>query len=747
MRELIYLDDLSLESANSLNTLRVEDCIFDPTAELTIGATTTTQSTMDIVLNLVNSANNLSRVRLIGMDWTLSGTTELNRLLNMAGIGDDSYNTSQSVLTGSAYINGSVRVRELENYAAIWQYLDVTYNPNNIVEQYAATFVNYDGTQLCQIYVDRGSAPPDPVATGVIQTPTKASDAQYTYTFDGWDDIENVMLAPRTITAQYSPTIRTYTITWYSREGVPLRTVQSEYGTEVVYDGDIPTRTDGESSYNYNIFTGWDKSTGYITGNTDVYATWDSKTLPTVGAKTLNDMSVAEIYGIANAQNITLSDYVSARDYKDIQVGNDFNFSNVESDVLCENQWFTGSNHLDTSINLFGASSGDFTLAIDFEFFGTDTNATLVSCFEEEGNEGFRLRYNSGANIQWGDKNAAVGVSSQRGICVIRHRAGSNKLNIYAFNLNDYVYDDTLSTYELTRTRSTTTSTVLTFGAVKFPDGGYDFHATGWIHWCKIWYADLGDANARELAAWPHETWRAEYTGVSNAYRIPGTSRYAGLSFIMNNLLTNGHVMNNGYSNAGGWPATSMNTFLNSRIYKALPIGYRSILKRVRVNSSAGNRSSEIVYSDNYLYIPSLTEVSGMSSTPYSDEGKHITWLNTDLQRIKFSGQIVPTTSRHFSSNDDPTATATNNVTAGDTWTYNNDYYIYVPSAVSSKHRYRGTNMAANDGGLWLRASEWWQRSPNINYDGQFAYVSNSGYPYWYGYANNGYSVDVCFSV
>jgi len=224
MRELIYVEDLSLESANSLNTLRVEDCIFDPTAELTIGQTTTAQGTMDIVLNLVNSAQNLSRVRLIGMDWTLPGTTELNRLLNMSGIGDDSYNTQQSVLTGSAYINGSVRVRELESYASTWEYLDVTYNPNNIVEQYAATFVNYDGTQLCQIYIDRGSAPPNPVTTGVIQTPTKPSDAQYTYTFDGWDDIESVMLAPRTITAQYSSTIRTYTITWYAREGVPLKT-------------------------------------------------------------------------------------------------------------------------------------------------------------------------------------------------------------------------------------------------------------------------------------------------------------------------------------------------------------------------------------------------------------------------------------------------------------------------------------------------------------------------------------------
>ena len=246
-------------------------------------------------------------------------------------------------------------------------------------------------------YVDRGALPPDPVEDGDMEVPTKASDAQYTYTFSGWDDIETVMLAPRTIKAQYTSTIRTYTVTWYSRIGVPIKSVQAEYGSEVVYDGEIPTRVDEEANYIYNIFMGWDKSTGYITGDTDVYAIWDRKVLPTVG-KDLNDMSPAEIYGLGNASSINISDYLEAKDYKDIVVGNDFNFNNVESEVILENQWFDGRTHIDTDIQLFSEDSDDFTLAIDFEFYQPTSNATLVSCFEEEGSEGFRLRYSSGSS-------------------------------------------------------------------------------------------------------------------------------------------------------------------------------------------------------------------------------------------------------------------------------------------------------------------------------------------------------------
>ena len=91
MMELIYVNDLKLESANNLTTLRIENYIFAPTATLTIGSTVTTQATKDIVLNLIDSSNNLSRVRLVGVNWILPNTDVLDRALNFAGIDDDSF--------------------------------------------------------------------------------------------------------------------------------------------------------------------------------------------------------------------------------------------------------------------------------------------------------------------------------------------------------------------------------------------------------------------------------------------------------------------------------------------------------------------------------------------------------------------------------------------------------------------------------------------------------------------------------
>ena len=722
MRDLDYLTSVH-NNLDNLETLILENGVMDSLA------------LMQNVYDTVQS------VRLIGVDWTIPSSSLLNSI----------YAMNSSFISGSVYINGPVRIRELNQYAAKWEDLEVTYNPNYLVDQYVATYVNTNGVTLYTAYVDRGSVPPDPVALGYINAPTQVSSAQYDYTFSGWDEITSVMLASRTIVATYSESVRTYTITWYSRSGVPITSTRAPYGAEVVYDGDTPTRTDEESNYIYNVFTGWDKSTGFIKGDTDVYAVWDRKSLPSPG-KNLNNMSVAEIYGLANAPSVTISDYLSAKDYIDINVGNDFSFSNVESAVLCQDVWLDGNTYLDTGIQLFSPTAPSFTLAIDFEYYDTTANSTLVSCYEENGNEGFRLRYSSGnPTIQWGDKTATAGYGTSRGLVVLRHIKGADKLYVYTFNTGGGSYNDAMSQFEITRSRSTNTVTTLVFGAVKFlEDGGFDYFAKGWIHWCKIWYEDLGDANAQELAAWPHETWRAEFAAGTNRYRIPGTSKYAKISFILNNLLELPHVISYSYMNSGGWPATLMRTFVNSRIYAALPIGWRSILRRVRVNSSAGNRSNEIVYSDDLIYIPSVTEINNNQNDPYASEGKFIPWYITDSSRIKFKGQIIPENSTIYTTNDEPTSISTNNVVAGDRWIYQSGCYLYIPESIASKHRYSessGSNIQANDGGLWLHSSEWWTRSPHAEYSEYYIYVTYSGYSYFPTIPNTEYGVDICFSV
>ncbi len=722
-KHLSYLTDLQVASYANLESLTVENSVVD---ELTIVRT---------------AINTIQTLRLIGINWTLSDTAVLNKILTM----------NSSVLTGLVYVSGQIRNQELLKYGNAWGDLEVTYNSQNLVPQYLITFVNADGNKLCETWVDRGAAPQDPINIGLITTPTLPSDDQYNYTFTGWDDIESVVLSARTITAQYSHETRSYTVTWYSRAGLSLGSKTALYGEEVVYDGDIPTNTSEEAAYVYNLFAGWDKSTGFITCDTDVYAIWDRAELPVTGMD-LKDMTEAQIFAIISSERT--ANYFEAKDYFDIKIGNDYTFSNVEEEVILENKYFDGTNFVDTDIKLFDENERSFTMVIDFEFGDNTSGCTLASCFNEDGSEGFRLRYTSAPNIQWGDREAKVGTEKQKGIIAFRHVKGSNSLFVYVFNANgNGKFEDANTSYELVRTRKTSTDSVLSFGAVKFlGDGGHDYYGKGWINYCKIWYQDLGETVTSSLVAWTHEIWRAEYCDTAR-YRLAGnTSQRCNASFILNNELQLGHVMNPTAVNAGGWDASLMRTFVNTMIFNALPIKWRAMLKKVKINASAGNQSTEILVSEDYIYLASYTEVSGSTGTPYVNEGSFISWFVNNASRVKFRDKIIQEDATYYTNSSDPTLLSSITVKPGDIWinTGKDSIGYYYISADEKNKRYfvGGTeNIDASDGGLWLRAQNGWERSPNAGNSTNFVYVYFNGNPGGYSYANSPNGVVPCFSI
>jgi hypothetical protein len=201
IRDLIYLEDLTINSTNNITTLRVENCEFINSAELTIGNTTKTQYEKDIVLNLIDSSPNLSRVRLVGVDWIIGTTDVLNRLLNMMGIDDDSYDISQSVLTGQVY-TPSMRSGYLTRYNTTWEYLTITYD--YMITQYLVSFVNADNTAILDRngnaytqWVDAGDSIYDPITMGYTITisgngsPTDNEYSATSYDGDYYLDITN----------------------------------------------------------------------------------------------------------------------------------------------------------------------------------------------------------------------------------------------------------------------------------------------------------------------------------------------------------------------------------------------------------------------------------------------------------------------------------------------------------------------------------------------------------------------------
>lgn len=741
MQNLQNLTDFQM-STDSLQHLTIEHSLID-------------EKTM-----VEESVDTLRTLTLAGIDWTGDNALATTKLLN------DIFDLNESSLSGQVYISGQVRSQELANYEEAWDGLVVRYNPANLIEQYKVTYVNDLGEELCSCYVDRGKLPPDPVATGLLDgVPTKSSTPQYSYEFESWNELTSPVLEARVVTAVFTATVRTYTVAWYDAEGgLKLDEQVVEYGSDAVYAGETPANEFDTEVYSGKMFAGWDKSTGYVRGNMSVYARWDVANLPTAGTKELNEMKVEEIYAVATAAASGLanvSDYFVDKDYHDITMGTDFNFSNIESKEIVPVSApvvLDGQTAIDTDVYLFGDNEKSFTMAIDFTFASNEANGTLVSNFEEEGQEGFRLRFNGYPSIQWGDKSQIAGnyvsPNHYRDIVVIRHRAGENNLYVYSgcqpINGNGARFATEVTRTLLTRTRGTNTNMPITLGAIRFPDGGHDYYGKGIVHWCKVWYDDLGETNAFELASWCREPLRMEFCG-TDRYRLSGgSSSKAKMSFIANNLLTGrGYWMNSTDTNVGGWRDSLMRTFCNERLLKALPIQWRNLIKTVRISASAGNKSTEIYVTDDKIYLAANTEVGGYTNSPYGDEGTPISWFTSAKSRLKFRGRMVEDDAQTFTAASDPSADAANTVKPGDIWINTGNQsigYMYLPQIELDKYNLTPAYTASIGGG-WIIASYWWERSPHASNATAFMNVYSYGYAGSSYYANYVIGVCPCFSI
>ncbi len=118
------------------------------------------------------------------------------------------------------------------------------------VEKVTATFVNYDGTTVLDTdEVESGSTP-----TYSGATPTKPADAQYTYTFSGWDPELGPITTNTTFTAQFTETVNQYTATFKDATGGTASTMTEDYGTKITLPAGPAKAAD--DTYVYN-FTNW----------------------------------------------------------------------------------------------------------------------------------------------------------------------------------------------------------------------------------------------------------------------------------------------------------------------------------------------------------------------------------------------------------------------------------------------------------------------------------------------------------
>ena len=636
MKNLIYLTTLDIADFSKLTSITVENC-----------------NTVDLV-TILNNAPNINRVRLTGVNWNLDSTALLERLYEMKGFDKDGFNTDQSVLSGTVTVP-TIGQYELYKYEEAWS--DLTIIPKDgIIPQYKVTFKNHDGTELDIQYIDQYGSAVDPITReeNPITTPTKESTIQYSYTYSRWDtDFSNIVM-DIDVYATFEETLRDYTIQYVSM-GVPVKTATGKYGDNIVYDGTIPTYTAAEPTAFY-LFNRWDKS-GFLTGDFDkngvktVTAVFDKFTGNSTyfNGKELSDLSPVEIYAMTK---LGISESViTDKDPYSFTIGNDVDYDDIESELLIsEKTSFTGSNYIDTDIQLFDEDK-DFVLAIDYEFLsGNKSNAVLAQCYQANGSNGFKLWYSSasgssGVNLTWGTTSNNIVETNKREIIVIRHKKGNNNLTIYKSNLDG----NEVLTVDLTRTKSTIGTGTLVFGCAKADDGYYENHAIGNINWAKVWYADLGDDVCKDLATWTHESITLEACGFRKYYLTENTSKRCSFSLLASHLLGRTKRWNATNTNDGGWAESELNKSLNTRLYSAMPTQIKLLMKQVIVYSNDGRTNTsvtpnqyytEVTPSNCYITIPAIIEVdSSQNAEPYNSEGTAISYMvNNDARKRAFDG-------------------------------------------------------------------------------------------------------------
>ena len=610
-RNLNHLIDLKISDYANITALVVENC-----------------ATIDLK-DMLAKCTNLSRVRLTGLDWQMEDTALLEKLYTMTGTDENGYNTDHSVLMGKVHIP-IVRQKELERYNAQWPDLTVSYN--TLIEQYTWTFVNKNGEVLDVQYIDKGGKAIDPVTRkdNPIPTPTLESTVSTDFTFSGWDTEFTAVFGNQTVTAQYTESVRKYTVRYLNR-GTELQKTVTDYGSTVLYSGDTPTYTGEETAYKYYLFSGWDKG-GYVTGDKDINAVYDSfaYTSGCFDGREIGAMRPVEIY--AMKQVGVESSVVSSKDPITITMGTDFSYDDIEEKVFIDKQTdFTGKNYVDTGVKLLDEDR-DFVLAVDYRMqISTPTNSVLMQCYKSNGMNGFRLWMSSGCKLTWGTASSETFELGSREMLVLRHVKGENGLHIYSSNM----FSDASGYQEIDRSRTTKTNATLVFGCSKADDGAYENYATGSVYWAKVWYADLGEDACRELASWVHSTMTFEMAGFKRYYLSNNASKRCAMTFLATELLDKDMPMDNVQNNSGGWAKpTTLNTYLNNRLYKAMPIGWRQLVQKVRVPGNIGGQSTEIAYANCYFYVPSAIELdSTLTNEPYIYEGSAIDFITTNDTR------------------------------------------------------------------------------------------------------------------
>ncbi len=194
----------------------------------------------------------------LGNTGTINDTAEGWTFKNKDAEGNDVGNCTLKA-TGGTYTFIFDSETDKLTVTAVLDEIPVETPDEPTVETFTVIFLNGDGTYLGFAKVEAGQPANIPPAI-----PEMEGDAQYTYTFAGWDKDFSAVTEDMIVTALYDKTVNEYTVKFVDYNGTEIDSQTVAYGAAAVAPAN-PSR-DGYT------FKGWDTKFDVVTGDITVTA-------------------------------------------------------------------------------------------------------------------------------------------------------------------------------------------------------------------------------------------------------------------------------------------------------------------------------------------------------------------------------------------------------------------------------------------------------------------------------------------